>query len=269
VGFYGCGAGRGARAGSRGGRRAQWPGERTDRGRPRGAAASESRALAARRSAARRSRSPTASRGATASERAAAGARPRGPSAAPRRRGAPPRRPRAPHSFCQGEGFHAGRGGCRLHSPSSSSLRPSPRSSHIMAAALARASSFAGQRRDSALAEMMEVRGWRVAPEASAFPGVPGCMHGLRGRVGRKTRCFFTDFAFDDQVLRRGRLPHLARDRHQLADAAHQARLPQNWTLLHRSARRSRNSSDHKVASCCSAPRNARCARARARSPRS
>ena len=64
-----------------------------------------------------------------------------------------------------------------------------------MAAALARASSFAGQRRDSALAEMMEVRGGRVAPEASAFPGVPGCMHGLRGRVGRKTRCFFTDFA--------------------------------------------------------------------------
>ena len=84
-----------------------------------------------------------------------------------------------------------------------------------MAAALARASSFAGQRRDSALAEMMDVRGGRVAPEASAFPGVPGCMHGLRGRVGRKTRCFFTDFAFDDQVLRRGRLPHLARDRHQ------------------------------------------------------
>ena len=218
-------------------------------------------ASASRRAAARVAR-------AAASERAAApGARPRA-----RRRAAPARAP-APAAGaalgCQGEGFQARRGGCRLHSPSSSSLRPSPRSSHIMAAALARASSFAGQRRDSALAEMMEVRGGRVAPDSSAFPGVPGCMHGLRGRVGRKTRCFFTDFAFDDQVLRRGRLPHLARDRHQLADAAHQARLPQNWTLLHRSARRSRNSSDHKVASCCSAPRNARCARARARSPRS
>ena len=149
VGFYGCGAGRGARAGSRGGRRAQWPGERTDRGRPRGAAASESRALAARRSAARRSRSPTASRGATASERAAAGARPRGPSAAPRRRGAPPRRPRAPHLVVREKAFRRGGGAAvSTHRPRAASgpRRGAPTSWRPRSPA----SSAAGQRRDSA-----------------------------------------------------------------------------------------------------------------------
>ena len=52
-----------------------------------------------------------------------------------------------------------------------------------MAAALARASSAAGAAARLSLAEMMGVRGARVAPEASAVAGVPGCMHGLRGRV--------------------------------------------------------------------------------------
>ena len=63
-----------------------------------------------------------------------------------------------------------------------------------MAAALARVVGGGAAARLS-LAEMMGVRGARVAPEASAVAGVPGCMHGLRGRVGRKTRYSFTDFA--------------------------------------------------------------------------
>ena len=51
-----------------------------------------------------------------------------------------------------------------------------------MAAALARVVGGGAAARLS-LAEMMGVRGARVAPEASAVAGVPGCMHGLRGRV--------------------------------------------------------------------------------------
>ena len=52
-----------------------------------------------------------------------------------------------------------------------------------MAAALARASFAGAAAARLSLAEMMGVRGARVAPEASAVAGVPGCMHGLRGRV--------------------------------------------------------------------------------------
>ena len=55
-----------------------------------------------------------------------------------------------------------------------------------MAAALARASFAGAAAARLSLAEMMEVRGVRVAPEASVVAGVPGCIHGLRGRLGRK-----------------------------------------------------------------------------------
>ena len=48
--------------------------------------------------------------------------------------------------------------------------------------------SSAGAAARLSLAEMMEVRGVRVAPEASAFRGAPGGVYGLRGRLGRKTR---------------------------------------------------------------------------------
>ena len=50
-----------------------------------------------------------------------------------------------------------------------------------MAAALARASFAGAAAARLSLAEMMEVRGVRVAPEASAFRGAPGGVYGLRG----------------------------------------------------------------------------------------
>ena len=147
---------------------------------------------------------------------------------APRRAGAGAAAPAAGAALgCQGEGFQARRGGCRLHSPSSSSLRPSPRSSHIMAAALA------GRRRRGAAARLSP-RGddgglWRAGCPRGArrSQASRAACTAQRGRHRRKTRCFFTDFAFDDQVLRRGRLPHLARDRHRLADAASSAFAPE------------------------------------------
>ena len=233
-------------------------------GRPRARAG----ALAARRSAARRS-ATAPPRGATASERAAApGARPRGLGAAPRRRGAAPRRPRAPHLVVREKAFRRGRG---LPSPLTVLEQPPAFAEELP--------HHGGRARPRVVVRGAAARlsprgddggtGRAGCPRGLGVPRRPGLHARLRGRVGRKTRCFFTDFAFDDQVLRRGRLPHLARDRHQLADAAHQARFTTRTGACSRSARRSRNSSDHKVASCCSAPRNARCARARARSPRS
>ena len=55
-----------------------------------------------------------------------------------------------------------------------------------MAAALARASFAGAAAARLSLAEMMEVRGVRVAPEASAFRGAPGCIHALRDGSRRK-----------------------------------------------------------------------------------
>ena len=199
------GAGRGARACSRGGRRAQWPGERTDRGRPRGAAASESRALAAASAIAL----ALADRVARGDRERARGAR--RTTARPKRRAAPARGAAAPAAGaalgCQGEGFQARRGGCRLHSPSSSSLRPSPRSSHIMAPLSRPRASSAGAAARLSLAEMMGVRGARVAPRGLGVPRRPG----LHARPARTTRRKPVPQICPCHQLRRGRLPHLAR----------------------------------------------------------
>ena len=56
-----------------------------------------------------------------------------------------------------------------------------------MAAALARASAAGAAAARLGLAEMMALGLRGLPPEASAFQGVPGCIHGLRGRV-TKTR---------------------------------------------------------------------------------
>ena len=114
-----------------------------------------------------------------------------------------------------------------------------------MAAALARVVGGGAAARLS-LAEMMGVRGARVAPEARrSRASRAACRPPADGSDEKPDASPILPLMVN---LRRGRLPHLARDRHRLADAAHQARLPQNWTLLHRSAReRSRNSSDHRM----------------------
>ena len=120
-------------------------------------------------------------------ERARRGAgRSRGLGAAPSRR-AGRRRPRAPHFVCRREGIHARRGGCRLHSPSSSSLRPSPRSSHIIAPlSRPRASSAGGSETQPRGDDGPRV--YWVAPRGLGVPRRPGLHSRAARRLATKTR---------------------------------------------------------------------------------
>ena len=102
----------------------------------------------------------------------APGARPQGLGAAPSRRAGRRRGGR----FASGEAFPslAPPGGCRLHSPSSSSLRPSPRSSHIIAPLSRPRASSAGAAARLSLAEMMGLCAGRVAPRKVGVHRRPG-----------------------------------------------------------------------------------------------